>query len=358
VQAEKEYQLDGFGEEGPELSEYSRLRTAALHGVTVANWLASVRQLVDRADLGRPAKPGTPSWNLNLIDAWEWRHALRLLLVAFPDEDVELDLTDLFEGGWLEAEGSSAYLPSVAMGALRQSLASHAPIVVLTEGRNDSEFLEAALALTHPHLKDLIRFLDFDARPEGGAAALVKSVKAFASAGITNRVVALFDNDAAARDALRALDVSSLPDNIRVLRYPAIDLAANYPTLGPPNATSPGASIDAADVNGLAGSIEIYLGADVLTQDDGTLTPVQWRSYIAGVNAYQGEVTGKGRIHTRFREKLAATRPADTQSPTWGDLRAVLQSVIDAFADRPLPHHICDHTGRSEVSIRLRLTDS
>jgi hypothetical protein len=33
------------------------------------------------------------------------------------------------------------------------------------------------------------------------------------------------------------------------------------------------------NVNGLAGSIELYLGADVLTDAQGSLVPVQW---IAG----------------------------------------------------------------------------
>lgn len=349
----EELHQEDFYIDVPELSERSKQSVAVAASLTVERWMESIRNLDDILDEQRPYEPGSPRWLFELVDSWEWRHLLRLFLLVWPDEDVELDLTDLGEGGWLDTEFES-YRPSTAMVTLRQSLAAHAPIVVLTEGRTDSEFLESALALIHPHLQDLIRFLDYSSRPEGGAGALVRSVKAFASAGISNRVVALFDNDAAARDALRALDMAGLPKNITVLRYPATDLLARYPTLGPPSDDEPEGRIASADVNGLAGSIELYLGTDVLTQSNGELYPVQWRSYIAGVRAYQGEVTGKDQIHARFREKLRNATTEETHSPAWLDLRAVLSTIIDAFLDQPLPPHICEHTGRSEASLRLR----
>src|SRR6266511_2600045 len=163
----------------------------------------------------------------------------------------------------------------------------------LTEGRTDAQFLSAALTLLYPHLTDLVSFLDYDHKAEGGAGALVRMVKSFAAAGIANRVVALFDNDTAAADALRALDTSKLPNHVRVLRYPNTSLAAAYPTVGPPTLDAPHGTLAYADVNGLAGSIELYLGRDVLTRPDGHLRPVRWRSLVAGSRAYQGEVTDK-----------------------------------------------------------------
>src|ERR1017187_1979244 len=73
--------------------------------------------------------------------------------------------------------------------------------------------------------------MDFGQRPNGGAGALVNAVKSFAAAGIANRVVALFDNDTAAADALRSWDRSRLPANIRLCQYPSLDLGASYPAL-------------------------------------------------------------------------------------------------------------------------------
>jgi hypothetical protein len=43
-------------------------------------------------------------------------------------------------------------------------------MIVLTEGKTDAEFLGAALTLLYPHLTDLVRFLDYERRPEGGSA--------------------------------------------------------------------------------------------------------------------------------------------------------------------------------------------
>ena len=43
-----------------------------------------------------------------------------------------------------------------------------------------------------------------------------------------------------------------------------LELAEKYPTLGPPSEQFPGGRIDVANINGLACSIELYLGRDVL----------------------------------------------------------------------------------------------
>ena len=175
----------------------------------------------------------------------------------------------------------------------------------------------------------MIRFLDYERRPEGGVGALVRMVRAFASAGIVNRVVAIFDNDTAAADALKSLEIGKLPDHIRVIRYPPVDLASNYPTLGPPTVDSPQGSLSLADVNGSAGSIELYLGKDVLARENGIFRPVQWTSFIPGMARYQGEVMEKESIHTSFRAKyaMALENHAFIQGQDWQGLRLVIDAI-------------------------------
>jgi hypothetical protein len=65
-----------------------------------------------------------------------------------------------------------------------------------------------------------------------------------------------FDNDTAARDVLRSLATEALPANIRITSLSHLALAANYPTVGPQGEHT-------TDVNGLATSIELFLGSDV-----------------------------------------------------------------------------------------------
>ena len=257
--------------------------TAYLADYTAQDWIADMR-----SPAASPAEnsvaPGTIEWLLFHVDKEDERLALRAALLARQGAEVRLDVTDLVAGGWLDDCPSG--ICASGLNTMRAVAAVHAPIVVLTEGKTDIAVLEPALRLLYPHLSDLIRFMDYGERPAGGAGPLVNTVRSFDAAGIVNRVVALFDNDTAATNALRSIDRARLPDNIRVRQYPTLALARHYPTLGPPPADAGGAY---TDVNGLAGSIEMYLGRDVLTLPDGTLRPVQWRTYIPGAHQYQGE---------------------------------------------------------------------
>jgi len=146
---------------------------------------------------------------------------------------------------------------------------------------------------------------------------------------VIHRVVAVFDNDTAAADGLKILETEELPRHIRVIRYPPFDLAYRYPTLGPPMVDSLQGSLSLADVNGPAGSIELYLGTDVLTRGDGTLRPVQWRSFIPGMSRYQREVIEKDSIHASFRAKyaMALKDHASVKGQDWEGLRIVIDAI-------------------------------
>jgi hypothetical protein len=283
-----------------------------------------------------PADPGSRAWLLDLIDGWDPRYALRAFLLAFPDALVELDVTELHENDWLGFDPET--LASETLTALRLEAAAHAPMVVLTEGSTDAEFLSAALMLRYPYLVDLVRFLDYGERPEGGVAALLRLVRSFAAAGIANRVVALFDNDAAAQDGLRGLRAADLPANIALLRYPDLDLLREYPTLGPPTLDAPSGAPSEADINGLGASIELYLGVDCLSDADGRLRPVQWRAFMHGVSRYQGEVVGKREIQDAFRAKIRAARadPNLMNIQDWSGMDAILHTLLTIFGDHPV----------------------
>jgi hypothetical protein len=165
----------------------------------------------------------------------------------------------------------------------------------------------------------------------GGAPALVATVKAFAGAGVSNRVTACFDNDSAARVALRGLKGVVLPSTMRVITLPPIPLAASYPTLGPHGTMT-------MDVNGLAGSLELYYGRDVLLDGKGELTPVQWTGYKSEVGRYQGEVMDKLRLQQAFRDKLnrAAVDTSFRDVADWSGIRAVVDAIRKAF-EKPQP---------------------
>lgn len=50
------------------------------------------------------------------------------------------------------------------------------------------------------------------------------------------------------------------------------------------------------NLNGLAGLIEIYMGRDILTGNDGNLELVQWGGYMKRVKKYQGSLINKDAV--------------------------------------------------------------
>ena len=281
-------------------------------------WLS---ELIDGVQGDGPG-PSTdvPEWLGWAVDP---RLVLRLVLEASPPNvDVALRLEDVVRRGFVRPKEDFC---ARAFEDQHGSESLTGPLIVMTEGSTDAEFLEQSLRVLDPHLTMYMRFLDYDFKPEGSTSALVRAVKAFAAAGVSNRVVALFDRDAAAAEALTTLP-RSLPTNFRIKQLPPLHLASDYPTVGPAGNTQ-------MDVNGLAVSTEMFFGEDVLRNEDGDLTPIQWTSYIHKVQAYQGEVMNKRELQKRFRERANATiaRGQPAAGEDWSGMRAILDELKTAF---------------------------
>lgn len=205
--------------------------------------------------------------------------------------------------------------------------ASSGKVIVLTEGRSDARILSESLSLLYPHLADYFSFMDFDGvRIGGGAGSLVNIVKAFAGAGIVNRTVALFDNDTAAKAALTGLRSIRLPSNIVVKQLPRLAELESYPAIGP-------SGLALMNVNDVAGGLELYLGADLLTESSGGRLPVQWTGYEPSARAYQGELISKGEAQDRFWARLKACKadPRVVGATDWHGIRAILGELFAAF---------------------------
>jgi hypothetical protein len=259
---------------------------------------------------------GFPGADLNV--------ALRLALEVCPhSQSLLYDLTDLVLSGYVSPEDD---LIEQSIDISSEDYQANSKIIVLTEGKTDAEILKESLVVLYPHLADYYSFMEFDlVKVGGGAGNLANIVKAFAGAGIANRTIALFDNDSAAAASLKALERVVLPPHIRTLRLPDIDLLRHYPTLGPTGAAS-------MDVNGVAASIELYLGEDVLRVGQ-QFAPVQWTGFDVGLQRYQGEVLEKQKIQERFFEKLqlAKANGLGADALDWRGLRSIFERIFAAF---------------------------
>jgi hypothetical protein len=164
-------------------------------------------------------------------------------------------------------------------------------------------------------------FLDHSAfKAQGGTGELERLARGFAGAGISNRIVVLFDNDAAGVAAAQRLGKAGLPGNFRILILPELEMARSYPTIGP---TGPAV----ADINGRACGIELYCGRKSLTGEDGELCPVQWTGYDSGMKRYQGEPLEKEKIKERFYE-IREHSPDLKTDPELSSIRLILYSIM------------------------------
>lgn len=249
---------------------------------------------------------------------------IRLFLESCPEDKlVKLDISDLVSGGWYELGQAVC---DETLSEMKAYYPINEKVVILTEGSTDRFVLEKSLELLFPHMVGYYSFMDFNSsNAAGGAPSLVASIRSFVGSGISNRIIAIFDNDTAAKSAIGPLKKTKLPPNINVLQYPNIDIAKNYPALGPNGIIN-------TDVNGLACSIELYLGRDVLTEDK-SLIPIQWKGYDTAVKQYQGEVLDKRGVIERFEKKLEDNKKESPNSlkGDWDELRLLWGEIFKTF---------------------------
>ncbi|HUK41462.1 MAG TPA: HEPN/Toprim-associated domain-containing protein, partial [Candidatus Acidoferrales bacterium] len=326
------FQAKEYSRPPAQLAKCYACRQEILKSVHVESWLDSLHHIKARG-LGTETRRGLSlKHDLNLEDFMleqEWYGfsgadlyvPIRLALEVCDQTDSFIyDLTDLVTGGEVEKREDCVAVSSEFAGSPKT--------IILTEGRSDGWILSQSMKLLYPHLYDCFSFMDFDAaRVEGGASNLARIVKSFAGAGIVNRAIAIFDNDAVGQEAIHSLHQAKLPATLCILKLPDLDALRKYPTIGPSGRKT-------MDVNRSAASIELYLGDDVL-RENGKLPPIHWASYSQSAGRYQGSLSDadKGKIQKRFKEKLARQTYDHglVRDRNWLGLSAIMYSIFSAF---------------------------
>lgn len=246
------------------------------------------------------------------VDVWT---VFRIILDAFDDnEEIILDYTNLFLGGWCDEypEEKDYYVSKT---------------IVLTEGKFDAQVIQEAMGILYPYMRKYYSFMNFsEYKVQGSTNFLTHYLKAFIGAGIENRVIAIYDNDSAGLSEVIGLKSMTIPDNFRIMKLPDLELANNYPTLGPNGKEN-------MNINGRACSIELFLGEDVLTEAN-ELTPIQWRGYVEKTETYQGEIMNKGLIQEKFMDKVKAAKEGKTYNhDEWNEMDFLLNNIFYAFVN-------------------------
>lgn len=244
------------------------------------------------------------------INPW---NIFRVILEAFePETTIKLDYTNLFVGGWCDE------FPTPEDYVTEKT-------IILTEGKYDAEVISKSMGILYPYMVKFYSFIDFAGyKVQGSTNFLTHYFKAFVASGIQNRVIALYDNDSAGLSELVDLEKVNIPDNFRAIHLPNVELAEDYPTLGPNGKEN-------MNINGKACSIEMFLGQDVL-EEAGEFVPIHWRGFVEKTKTYQGEVMRKSRIQEKFNEKMdKALKGEKINESQWKEMNELLNTIFNAF---------------------------
>ena len=292
----------------------------ALRNLTWEGWKNQVKthllkQHDDRRDEG----------TTDLFMPWSWMWfdgmnsliSLRSLVEAMEGcRHVILDVGDLVEGGWIDDQ-EPVCLHEASMIKVRGQPTG--PVIVLTEGVSDREVLQTSLRAFHPDLEEYVTFLNHEEfKVDGGAGYVVKFLKAFAAARVPANIVAVLDNDAVGYMEQQRTHALRLPNNMACIRLPDVEIARNYPSIGPQGQHH-------MDVNGKACGIEVYLGRSALTLND-ELRPVLWNGRCG--DSWQGVVKDKEDVRNRFLELISNSNVNVNQE--FPEMASVWKTILDA----------------------------
>ncbi|WP_404829129.1 hypothetical protein [Allosphingosinicella flava] len=301
---------------------------ALMASTSLSDWL----ELVRRQEKASPDKVITgrhQPWHImSLLGAPnDVLVQLALLSDAFPSSQVWMDCSFLYD----DDDDPRTPHQIAEEGAAEFADFPEGKIIVLTEGKSDTRIITAALKAFYPEYADAYQFIDFEEfRIEGGASVLARMVKILSGARIQNRLLALFDNDAAGAEAIQSLSRIRFPRNVRLMMLPNTKLARSYPTLGPSGRLR-------MDVNGSAAPIELFLGRSSLITPEGTLRPIRWSQWKDNVERYQGVVDDKDAICSAFLASLEAGSSPSTLRRSFPEMNLLLQSIFRAFEDNTPP---------------------
>lgn len=277
---------------------------------------------VQEGRTGDPIDDHPPHWEETLLGfpGGDLGTVVRALVELVPPQTpATLDLTDLLHGGYISEDLDFS------------GIDGRMPLIILTEGTSDSRLLGDAFRTLHPELSEFVRFIDYEtANPQGGTEPLIQFVKMFIGCGIPNRIVVLFDNDAAGHQALGALQRLTLPANVRTTCLPRLPQFASYPTDGPDGRRL-------SDIDGRACALELYLGKDALSDGAGQLRPVRWGGFNDKVGRYQGQVVGKVEIQKRFEDALTDVKLGRIKKEQFdfAGVEAIFDRVFEVLAEAP-----------------------
>ncbi len=220
-------------------------------------------------------------------DYWDLETALDIFspyakLRLLAENPKNLDIPIVYPFGELVKSGWAARKDFLS------ELDQQQKFLIITEGSSDTKIIKTAISCLRKDYEDFFQFIDVDKGQHfDGTESLYKFCKRLVSIGILNRVIFLYDNDAAGISRYEDTKKLSLPKNIVAAKLPDIPAFRKFDTIGPSGERK-------ENINGKAASIECYLD---LSQSK---PRVRWSSYIDSIGMYQGALEDKTTYTKKF----------------------------------------------------------
>lgn len=258
---------------------------------------------------------------------------LRLILESVsPEVSVEYDCT-------LPVRLWDSCIKEELTGFLEQTAFSpSAQFILITEGGTDDKYISESLRLLRPNLCHMFKFFDYhnDANPERNCNAVARLCRAMVSLRLQEKIIFLFDNDAAGVESLKKVP-PKLPQNIAAIHLPDLDFAKSYPSIGPDGRSR-------SDINGRAVTIEFFLGRNALSSEDGALCPIEWVGRQGSV--YQGNLVGDGKKNAQkiFEAELKACAESGRRSKgyDWSSMELLVDYLVRVASELRSPGSNCE----------------
>lgn len=170
-------------------------------------------------------------------------------------------------------------------------------ILVVVEGKQDKFSIESFFKIIYPQFQHLYNIVSFDGNIPGGSSQTRHYFNLLTNACVSNKVIALFDNDAAGHKEIMQLSKSTYQDKYKYISLPSDIFFENYPTLFPND------QVVEMNINRKACSIELYYPTCLL-KTKGKYYPIIWQGYDMLTKTHQGVIKDKKRINDKFYEYI------------------------------------------------------
>jgi len=225
------------------------------------------------------------------------------------DSLVIQDITEVVNAGYYKPEDE----------IINNLMESKEKITILTEGTSDINIISKSMQLLYPHLFNYYNFKDFKiSKASGSANQLTLEIKSLISINHKNKVIALFDNDGEGLTQINILKKINIPKNFIISTYPCTDLLKNYPT----------SNNKFENVNGIAGSIEMYLGKDILKEQE-EFIPIQ----LTNQDIPHGKIKSKDNLQKLYFKKIKRCEKDNDiiKEFDWSEMELLLNQVFESF---------------------------